>query len=120
MSHRHADNLYNANQLYRNPKDKADWYNSLSDADRKQVDEWTNPKPKVPKPNMRDNKIMELRERAKNTLDNLMSVSLEPEDDLQMLDYSCQLIDRVTEFVTCCLKRVADKIRQPDDDEVNR
>ena len=67
-----------------------------------------------------DNKIQELHARAKNALANLKTESLEPEDDLKMLEYGCLAIERVTEFVTYCLKRVADKIRQPGDDEVNR
>lgn len=69
---------------------------------------------------IKDNKVRELRQRAKNALDNLMSESLEPEDDLKMLEYGCLAIERVNDFVTYCLKRVANKMRQPNDDEVNR
>ena len=70
---------------------------------------------------MNDNKIHELHIRAKNALDNLKCESLQPEDDLKMLEFGCHTLERVTEFVTHCLQRVANKMRQHDEnDEVNR
>ena len=56
----------------------------------------------------------------KNNLNNLVSVTLEPTSDLQVIECAAALSRNVGVFISECLNTAADKIRRDDGWETNR
>ena len=69
---------------------------------------------------MNNARVNELYERARDVLDGLKTVSLEPADDLQIVCWSADVSKRLGEFLSYCLSGAADQMFDHSDEDTSR
>jgi hypothetical protein len=69
---------------------------------------------------MNDARVNELYERAKNALDQLKTVALEPPDDLQIVIAAGAVSNETGYFVNYCLRGAADQMFDHSDEATSR